>query len=58
MNDGKLSSQRPFRAPHHTSSKAALVGGGVGKNVKPGEISLAHNGILFWMNYLNSPQIL
>ncbi len=37
--------QRPFRAPHHTASAVALVGGG--RPLKPGEISLAHNGILF-----------
>jgi magnesium chelatase family protein len=47
IEDGKLTSSRPFRAPHHTSSQAAMVGGGVGKKVKPGEISLAHNGVLF-----------
>ena len=45
LANGELTDRRPFRAPHHSASMPALVGGGT--HAKPGEISLAHNGVLF-----------
>ncbi|MBJ3761191.1 YifB family Mg chelatase-like AAA ATPase [Maribius pontilimi] len=45
LDEGGISRVRPFQEPHHTASMAAIVGGG--KGAKPGQISLAHNGVLF-----------
>ncbi len=45
LPDGQLVNQRPFRAPHHTLTKAGLIGGG--NSMRPGEVTLAHGGMLF-----------
>lgn len=57
LTGGQITQRRAFRAPHHSASMAALVGGGL--KVRPGEVSLAHNGVLFLDELPEfSPQVL
>ena len=48
--------QRPFRSPHYSASLAAIIGGGAGDNINPGEVSLAHNGVLFMDEMVQMPR--
>lgn len=54
LDEGGISRARPFRDPHHTSSMAAIIGGG--RMAKPGEASLAHNGVLFMDEFPEFPR--
>ena len=54
LDDGGINRTRPFREPHHTASMAAIVGGG--RRASPGEISLAHNGVLFMDEFPEFPR--
>lgn len=51
-----LMRQRPFRSPHCSSSLPAVIGGGSGENITPGEVTLAHNGILFCDEFPQMPK--
>ncbi|MCJ7872683.1 YifB family Mg chelatase-like AAA ATPase [Phaeobacter sp. J2-8] len=54
LDQGGISRVRPFREPHHTASMAAIIGGG--RSAKPGEVSLAHNGVLFLDEFPEFPR--
>jgi len=54
LDEGGISRSRPFREPHHTASMAAIIGGG--RQAKPGEVSLAHNGVLFMDEFPEFPR--
>ncbi|MBQ6254214.1 MAG: YifB family Mg chelatase-like AAA ATPase [Bacteroidales bacterium] len=51
-----LIKERPFRSPHYSASLPAIIGGGAGQDIRPGEVTLAHNGILFLDEYGQMPK--
>ena len=55
LDEGGISRARPFREPHHTASMAAIIGGG--RQARPGEVSLAHNGVLFMDEFPEFPRM-
>ena len=55
LDEGGISRSRPFREPHHTASMAAIIGGG--RQARPGEVSLAHNGVLFMDEFPEFPRM-
>lgn len=54
LDEGGISRTRPFQEPHHTASMAAIIGGG--RQARPGEVSLAHNGVLFMDEFPEFPR--
>ena len=55
LDEGGISRTRPFREPHHTASMSAIIGGG--RQARPGEVSLAHNGVLFMDEFPEFPRM-
>ena len=56
IKEGKFQIDRPYRSPHHSCSIPAMVGGGAARRITPGEITLAHNGVLFLDEFPEFPR--